>query len=127
MSTSQEQQQPRRQSPRFSGDQYTATWVRGEGSDRAGWCGVCSSCCATGKPFNDPDDWRRAHGAIGYEALCGGCSQWVYVGRSERWHTPYYRHAYKCLMRNKPLIDRSRSIGKSTSPRKPQIKHLKSL
>ncbi|KAF7191209.1 Meiotic expression up-regulated protein 26 [Pseudocercospora fuligena] len=146
MSTSQGEQRPRRQSPRFSGDRYTARWVRGEGIDRAGWCGVCSSwhklkdsaywyhmhyshgiSCATGKPFNDPDDWRHAHGAVGYEALCGGCSQWVYVGRSERWHTPYYRHAYKCLMRNKPSIDRSRSIGKSTSPRKSQVKHLRSL
>lgn len=43
MSTSQGEQRPRRQSPRFSGDQYTANWVRGEGIDRAGWCGVCSS------------------------------------------------------------------------------------
>ncbi|KXT03889.1 hypothetical protein AC578_8946 [Pseudocercospora eumusae] len=146
VSTFQGEQRLKRQSPRFSGDQYTARWVRGEGIDRAGWCGVCSSwhrlkdsaywyhmhyshgiSCATGKPFNDPDAWRHAHGAVGYEALCGGCCQWVYVGRSERWHTPYYRHAYKCLMRNKPLVDRSRSIGKSTSPRKPQMKHMGSL
>ncbi|KAF2207463.1 hypothetical protein CERZMDRAFT_119045 [Cercospora zeae-maydis SCOH1-5] len=34
---------PRRQSPRFVGDEYTARWVRGNGTDRAGWCRLCSS------------------------------------------------------------------------------------
>lgn len=34
---------PRRQTPRFAGDEYTARWVRGEGINRAGWCGMCSS------------------------------------------------------------------------------------
>lgn len=43
MTTSSGESRPRRQSPRFSGDEYTATWVRGEGIDRAGWCGLCSS------------------------------------------------------------------------------------
>lgn len=33
----------RRQKPRFAGDEYTASWVRGEGIDRAGWCGLCAS------------------------------------------------------------------------------------
>ena len=33
----------RQQSPRFKDDLYTATWVRGEGAQRAGWCGYCSS------------------------------------------------------------------------------------
>ena len=32
-----------RQSLRFEGDLYTAVWVRGEGIERAGWCGFCSS------------------------------------------------------------------------------------
>jgi hypothetical protein len=32
-----------RQSPRFDGDEYTAAWVRGEGSEREGWCGTCAS------------------------------------------------------------------------------------
>lgn len=31
------------QDPRFDGDLYTASWVRGEGAERAGWCGYCSS------------------------------------------------------------------------------------
>ena len=31
------------QSVRFKGDLYTATWVRGDGAEREGWCGYCSS------------------------------------------------------------------------------------
>lgn len=34
---------PRRQDPRFAGDEYTAKWIRGEGFDRAGWCSRCNS------------------------------------------------------------------------------------
>ena len=30
------------QRPRFEGDLYAATWVQGEGTERAGWCGYCS-------------------------------------------------------------------------------------
>ncbi|KAK0935720.1 hypothetical protein LTR29_012722 [Friedmanniomyces endolithicus] len=33
----------RSQSPRFEGDLYAALWVSGEGADRTGWCGYCSS------------------------------------------------------------------------------------
>ncbi|KAK1063813.1 hypothetical protein LTR12_014153 [Friedmanniomyces endolithicus] len=33
----------RRQNPRFEGDLYAALWVSGEGADRIGWCGYCSS------------------------------------------------------------------------------------
>lgn len=29
--------------PRFEGDLYAPQWVRGEGVERAGWCGFCSS------------------------------------------------------------------------------------
>lgn len=32
---------PRRQSPRHAGDEYTAAWIRGDGIDREGWCGMC--------------------------------------------------------------------------------------
>lgn len=31
------------QSPRFEGDLYTAPFIKGEGVERAGWCGFCSS------------------------------------------------------------------------------------
>lgn len=33
----------RKQSMRFDEDLYTAAWVCGEGAERAGWCGYCSS------------------------------------------------------------------------------------
>ena len=29
--------------PRFEGDLYTPRWIRGEGANREGWCGFCSS------------------------------------------------------------------------------------
>ena len=29
------------QSPRFDGDLYTSAWIRGEGTEREGWCGFC--------------------------------------------------------------------------------------
>jgi hypothetical protein len=32
-----------RQAPRFEGDLYTAPYIKGEGVERAGWCGFCSS------------------------------------------------------------------------------------
>ena len=31
------------QAPRFEGDLYTAPYIKGEGVERAGWCGFCSS------------------------------------------------------------------------------------
>lgn len=31
----------RKQKPRSEGDLYAAQWIRGERSDRAGWCGYC--------------------------------------------------------------------------------------
>lgn len=135
---------PRQQSPRFVGDEYAASWVRGSGVERVGWCGFCPTwhrlkdsaywyhvcdlrpplqnlthqesqmhyshgiSCVTGKPFKgthvkscitlstdvplEPKDWRHKHGITAYEALCGGCDKWVYIGRPERWRTPYFRH-----------------------------------
>lgn len=32
---------PRQQSPRFVGDEYTASWICGSGVERVGWCGFC--------------------------------------------------------------------------------------
>lgn len=32
---------PRQQSPRFDGDEYAASWVRGSGVERDAWCGFC--------------------------------------------------------------------------------------
>lgn len=34
---------PRRQDPRWDGDEYAARWVRGEGIARTGFCGICST------------------------------------------------------------------------------------
>lgn len=34
---------PRRQDPRFAGDEYTARWIRGDRLERAGWCSRCST------------------------------------------------------------------------------------
>lgn len=49
-----------RQRPRFEGDLYTAPWVRGEGTERAGWCSFCST-------------WHRLKdSAFWYAASCPG-------------------------------------------------------
>lgn len=32
---------PRQQLPRFVGDEYAASWIRGTGVERVGWCGFC--------------------------------------------------------------------------------------
>ena len=39
--TASPEDQLQRQGPRFEGDLYTALWVKGEGTERAGWCGYC--------------------------------------------------------------------------------------
>ncbi|KAF2173132.1 hypothetical protein M409DRAFT_17079 [Zasmidium cellare ATCC 36951] len=136
---------PRRQDPRFAGDEYTAKWVRGDRLDRAGWCSRCSTwhklkdsaywyhmhyshgiSCLTGKSFDLPAAWRSAQGSVGYEALCGGCKQWVVVGRAERWRTPYFRHAYKCQqVKNNPNLQRVPSRPKTGLPRKSATKPSK--
>jgi hypothetical protein len=46
-----------RQRPRFDGDVYTASWVRGEGHERAGWCGFCS----TWHKMRDSAFWYHMH------------------------------------------------------------------
>ncbi|CAK4033843.1 Hypothetical predicted protein [Lecanosticta acicola] len=126
---------PRRRTRRSDDDEYTASWIRGDGNDRAGWCGICRSwhklknsaywyhmhyfhgiSCVTGKPFDKPLSWRQAQGSTGWEALCGGCNQWVSVGRADRATTPYYRHAYRCQIKDNPALTRSQSLAKSRSP-----------
>lgn len=173
---------PRRQDPRWDGDEYAARWVRGEGIARTGFCGICStwyvppstyqlvqsitqvlmltpyafsifSCysrhklkdsaywyhmhythgisCATGKFFSAPRAGRSAQGVVGYDALCSNCDQWVYVGRLDRWHTPYFRHAYKCQTSssNRPRVSSrsSRSSANKGSFNRPGNAALRTL
>ena len=46
-----------RQAPRFGDDLYTAQWIRGEGTERAGWCGICS----TFHKMKDSAFWYHMH------------------------------------------------------------------
>lgn len=130
---------PRQQSSRWIGDLYTPTYVRGDGSNRAGWCGHCASwltlkdsaywyhmhfahgiSCATGAYLPNPARQRptlgAARGVGDTEALCGGCSRWVLVVAGEKGRTAWYRRAYRCLL--KAPAARERRRGKSASPRK---------
>lgn len=130
---------PRQQPPRWIGDLYTPTYVRGDGSNRAGWCGHCASwltlkdsaywyhmhfahgiSCATGAYLPNPVRLRptvgAARGVGDAEALCRGCSRWVLVVMGEKGRTAWFRHAYRCLL--KPPQARERRRGKSASPRK---------
>ncbi|KAM0720534.1 hypothetical protein Q7P37_004670 [Cladosporium fusiforme] len=130
---------PRQQPSRWIGDLYTPTYVRGDGSNRAGWCGNCPSwltlkdsaywyhkhfahgiSCATGAHLPGPVRQRPTAGAargVGdCEALCGGCSRWVLVVAGERGRTAWYMHAYRCLLKNPAAKEKMK--GKSASPRK---------
>lgn len=131
---------PRQQPTRWAGDLYTPTYVRGDGSTRAGWCGHCASwltlkdsaywyhmhfahgiSCATGSYLPSPIRFRptlgAARGVGDAEALCGGCSRWVLVVMGEKGRTAWFRHAYRCLLKA-PAVRRERTRGKSASPRK---------
>ncbi|EME49032.1 hypothetical protein DOTSEDRAFT_67915 [Dothistroma septosporum NZE10] len=132
---------PHRQNPKSASDEYTARWIKGNGTDRAGWCGLCSSwhklkdsaywyhmhythgiSCTTGKRFDEPIATRQACGAVDCEVLCGSCRQWIYIGRSDKWRTPYYRHAYRCQAKNNIVGHSARSRPKSTSPQRSKSK-----
>ena len=105
-----------KQHPRFKSDLYRTLFIRGEGGERAGWCGFCSSwhrlkdsaywyhlhyshgvSCATGQPLPTPQQIREGAAGGSWEALCGDCNTWVPIGKpSARARTTYFRHAYKC-------------------------------
>ncbi|KAF2767702.1 hypothetical protein EJ03DRAFT_141323 [Teratosphaeria nubilosa] len=133
--------QPQPQNPRFEGDLYTAQWTRGDGPDRFGWCGYCSSwwrlkdsaywyhahythgvSCTTGRQFPLPIGFRRSPGASDWEAYCGACSSWVPVGNGQRLCTAYWRHAYKCQTRHRKCPERMDSGTQSRSPRKSPVR-----
>ena len=116
-----------KQTPKFAGDLYTALWIRGEGTERAGWCGFCCKwyklkdsaywyhlhyshgiSCATGQPLDRPRELRWRPATSGYEALCGNCAEWVSIGKGQKVCTTYFRHAYKCA---------TKGTGKVKSPR----------
>ena len=104
-----------RRNPRFEGDLYTALWVRGEGIERAGWCGFCSSwhkmkdsaywyhlhythgiAYATGKPIDGPRETQWVD-FFGWNVMCGGCHKWLSIGVGDKARTCYFRHAHKCF------------------------------
>ncbi|KAK5173773.1 uncharacterized protein LTR77_002454 [Saxophila tyrrhenica] len=103
------------QRARFDGDQYTAAWTRGQGTDRAGWCGFCSTwhkmkdsaywyhmhyshgiSYATGQPFQPPKatQWNDKSNSV--KVQCATCDEWLILGSGSRARTSYFRHAYKC-------------------------------
>ncbi|SMR42045.1 unnamed protein product [Zymoseptoria tritici ST99CH_1E4] len=132
---------PRPHFPRWAGDEYNPAWIRGDGIERAGWCGLCPDwfkmkdsaywyhmhyshgiSCATGKRYDPPEARRPGQGATAREALCGVCKRWIYIGRSDR---PFFRHAYKCHAKEKPAILSSRTAPKSASPGRVSKRHGK--
>lgn len=65
-----------RQQPRFEHDLYTAQWIRGQGTERAGWCGFCSSF----HKMKDSAFWYHMHYSHGKSLLPGRTiSQRVYI------------------------------------------------
>ncbi|KAM5441180.1 hypothetical protein MferCBS31731_003607 [Microsporum ferrugineum] len=109
---------PREQEPRFEGDMYTPTWVRGQGNRREGWCGICKPgrwlilknsaywydksfthgiSATTGQAFSPPKQTRRSEGNANiWEGLCENCDSWIGLVSSKKRGTTWFRHAYKC-------------------------------
>lgn len=119
---------PREQEPRFEGDLYTPTWIRGEGNKREGWCGICKPgrwlvlknsgywydksfthgiSATTGQAFSPPKRTRRSQGNANiWEGLCENCDSWVGLVSSKKRGTTWFRHAYK--------VSSSRILGRSS-------------
>lgn len=133
---------PRPQPPRWLGDLYTPTYVRGEANTRAGWCRHCNSwltlkdsaywyhmhfahgiSCSTGAHLPNPVQLRpsssAARGVGDAEALCGGCQRWISVVMGEKGRTAWFRHAYRCLLKAGAGRERKGGRGgEGGSPRK---------
>lgn len=62
---SQSERDIQRQQPRFEHDLYTAQWIRGQGTERAGWCGFCSSF----HKMKDSAFWYHMHYSHGVFVL----------------------------------------------------------
>jgi hypothetical protein len=108
---------PHEQELRNEGDLYTPKWVRGHGSKREGWCGLCKPgrwlvlknsafwydksfthgiSAATGVQFQEPQEQRRMDGNPDiWEGLCGTCSEWIPLVSSKKKGTTWFRHSYK--------------------------------
>ena len=108
---------PCKQELRFEDDLYTPKWVRGHGSKREGWCGICKPgrwlllknsafwydksfshgvCAATGRAFDLPQQTRRMEGTPDiWEGLCGRCGNWIPLVSSKKQGTTWFRHCYQ--------------------------------
>lgn len=107
--------EPKPQSPRSESDLYTARWTVGEGKDRRGWCGYCSTywklkdsaywyhlhychgVLSGGDRMPEPRAMREGRGAGSWEVQCGTCERWVALASGDKGRTGYFRHVYKCL------------------------------
>ncbi|RMZ11759.1 hypothetical protein D0864_00907 [Hortaea werneckii] len=131
------------QSPRSPNDLYTAQWVRGERTTRAGWCGYCCTwyrlkdsaywyhmnythgVSSSGTQYQAPLSLRQSRSSSELEGLCPGCNQWILIGRGVRCRTGYYRHAYKCHGKHsKTSSEGNGTRFKSGSPKKANAKPL---
>ena len=114
---------PHEQALRFEGDLYTPRWVRGQGANREGWCGICKPgrwlvlknsafwydksfshgvSAVTCLPFSGPREMRRMDGNPDvWEGLCHQCNEWMQLVSNKKKGTTWYRHAYKCHTHNK--------------------------
>ncbi|KAK5989920.1 Transcription regulator rua1 [Cladobotryum mycophilum] len=108
---------PVEQKPRFESDLYTPRWIRGHGTKREGWCGLCRPgrwlrmknstfwydksfshgiSATTGLVFQGPLGTRRGGGnSIVWEGFCGHCGQWVPLASMRGKGTAWFKHAYK--------------------------------
>ena len=75
-------------------------------------------CYVTGKQLDSPHSMQWNLKSNGWEALCGGCDKWLHLGSGDKAKTTYFRHAYKCHVKDNPAVERSSGQKKSKSPPK---------
>lgn len=110
---------PRREEPMFGGDLFTPGWVRGQGSQKQGFCGRClpgqwhnienssyrldltyhHGIAPSGIPLPRPSSIRESASNPGFwEGYCDTCEHWQVLRRTHRWWN-WFSHCVKvsCL------------------------------
>ncbi|QIW96114.1 hypothetical protein AMS68_001632 [Peltaster fructicola] len=132
---SREGQTPQRKAQRSAEDLYTPHWVRGNGTQREGWCGWCCAWFTLrdstywyhmhyshgisqidGKHLPAPAGFRTFCESAEWEVKCGRCNRWMPLPPGDRWNTAYFRHTYKCYFKSSDLSNPSSPAKTVRSP-----------
>lgn len=132
---------PRREEPMFGGDLFTPGWVRGQGSQKQGFCGRCQpgtwhnienssyrldliyhhGIATSGIPLPRPSSIRESDGNAGvWEGYCDTCKDWQVLRRTSRgWN--WFSHCIKVSgLRLVTLSVRSKHCKETWPTRNPE-------